>query len=90
MLFKSNNPNFDGFGIIANSGFSVPEAFIIKDIANQNTFNNSFDANEWEHNSNLHHSSYYNYNNTLWDEEDEREENDYNEYNDYEEEEYDE
>lgn len=85
MLFEPNIPNFDGFGIIANSDFPVPEAFIIKDIANQNTFNNSFNVNEYEYNSNFYHSNCYNHNDTLWYEEDEDDD-----YNECEEEEYDE
>ena len=32
------NPDFSGFGIIDNSFSPVPEAFLIKDIAEQNNY----------------------------------------------------
>lgn len=75
MLFEPNVPNFDGFGIIANSDFPVPEAFIIKDIANQNTF----------YNKNYQNNCYNNNNKSSWYEEDEDEDeyDNYNEYNNY-------
>lgn len=88
MSFEPNVPNFDGFGIIDNSIFPVPEAFIIRDIANQNTFYNSCYVNEYKYNGNLCHNTCYNYNDTLCHEEDERD--DYDDYDEYEEEEYDE
>lgn len=86
MSFKSNIPNFDGFGIIANSIGPIPEAFLIKEVANQNTITNPFIDDEFK--STLHNNNYYDpndslwededYNSSLWDEDDE----------DYEEEEY--
>lgn len=75
MLFEPNVPNFDGFGVIANSDFPVPEAFIIKDIAYQNTFYNKDYQNNYHDNNNK--SSWYE------EDEDENEYDNYNEYNNY-------
>ena len=75
-----NTPNFSNFGIIANSIGPLPEAFLIKEVADQNSFYNSFDTGYKYH---PHNNSCYDYNNPLWDEEDE--EYNYNEYNDEEE-----
>lgn len=77
MSFEPNIPNFDGFGIISNSDFPVPEAFIIKEIANQNTFN-SINTNNY----------YNNDNKSSWYEEDGYENDNFSGYNNYEDSEY--
>lgn len=82
MLFEPNVSIYDGFGIIDNSIFPTPEAFIIQDIANQNTFN-SLQKNECKD------SSYYNYHHNYIESFSCKNDGDYNIYDD-EEEEYDE
>ena len=38
-----DSPDFSGFGIIDNSIGPVPDAFLIKEIADQNSYKNIFD-----------------------------------------------
>lgn len=66
-FFKT--PDFSNFGIIDNSISPVPEAFLIKELANQNCLNNLFvEATEFK--SSCHNNNEYDRNETLWEDED--------------------
>ena len=62
-------PDFSNFGIIANSIGPIPEAFLIKELAEQNRVTNLF-VETTEFKSSFHNNNYYDYNETLWEDED--------------------
>ena len=64
----SKTPDFSNFGIIANSIGPIPEALLIKELAEQNRTTNLFvEATEFKSNFNI--DKYYDRNDTLWEDE---------------------
>ena len=66
-FFKT--PDFSNFGIIDNSIGPVPEAFLIKELAEQNRLTNLF-VEPTEFKSSFHNDYDYDRNETLWEDED--------------------
>lgn len=79
-------PDFSGFGVISNSIHNVPEAFIIKNIAAQNTQinNNIYNYNPYSniggYTPNSYDESCYDYEDSLWYDEDYWDDKNYNDY----------
>lgn len=71
-----NELDFSNFGIISNTIGPTPEAFLIKEVVEQNTM---YDSINNKNNNNLFCNSCYTPNDLLWNEEDNYDEC----YNDY-------
>ena len=68
-FFKT--PDFSNFGIIDNSIGPVPEAFLIKELAEQNRLTNLFvEATEFKSSFHNDNDNDYDRNETLWEDED--------------------
>ena len=62
-------PDFSNFGILDNSIGPIPEAFLIKELAEQNRVTNLF-VEPAEFKSSFHNNNYYDRNDSLWEDED--------------------